>query len=57
MEILYILIPISMLLAGSGLAACIWAIRNGQYKDMESPAQSLVFEEYESSKIIEDKQA
>lgn len=47
LEILLILIPISFLLAGGGLVACIWAIKTGQYNDTDSPAQRLVFEDME----------
>ena len=45
MAVLFVLIPISLLLAGGGLLACVWAIRSGQFRDMKAPAQKLVFEE------------
>ncbi len=45
LNILYLLISISFILAGGGLFACIWAIKNGQYSDVESAAQKLVFDE------------
>lgn len=48
MNILLILIPLSLILAGGALAACIWAIKSGQYRDVDSPAHKLVFEDMDS---------
>jgi cbb3-type cytochrome oxidase maturation protein len=31
------MIPITLLLSGTALAACIWAIKNGQFDDLETP--------------------
>ena len=45
MEVLFFLIPISLVLAGGGLVSCVWAIRNGQFDDLQSPAQRLVLED------------
>jgi cbb3-type cytochrome oxidase maturation protein len=48
-DVLYFLIPVSLVLAGGGLLACVWAIKSGQYDDVESPAQKLVFEDKEGN--------
>jgi cbb3-type cytochrome oxidase maturation protein len=45
MSILLVLILISMLVAGSFLAAFIWAVKSGQYNDTYSPAVRILFEE------------
>lgn len=37
MEVLYIMIPFTLLLSGTALVACIWAISKGQYDDVETP--------------------
>jgi cbb3-type cytochrome oxidase maturation protein len=37
MEALYIMIPLTLLLSGSALVACIWAIRKGQFDDVDTP--------------------
>ncbi len=55
-EILFVLIPISMLLAGLGLSACIWAIRSGQYKDLASPPQFLVFEDHDALTLVDKRE-
>src|SRR5690606_2122879 len=37
MNILLLLIPISLVLLGIGIAAFLWAVRSGQFDDLESP--------------------
>lgn len=45
MEALYIMIPFTLLLSGSALFACIWAIKKGQFDDVETPAYRILNEE------------
>ncbi|MBP9706736.1 MAG: cbb3-type cytochrome oxidase assembly protein CcoS [Oligoflexales bacterium] len=45
MQIVYVLLPISLILATIGLFAFIWAIRNGQYQDLATPPELLVFDD------------
>jgi cbb3-type cytochrome oxidase maturation protein len=45
MTILIYLIPIALLLGGSGLAAFLWALRSGQYEDMEGAASRILFDD------------
>ena len=45
MNILIVLIPVSVLLGGLGLAACIWTLRSGQYDDLEGDAARIVLED------------
>jgi cbb3-type cytochrome oxidase maturation protein len=56
MEIIYLLIPISLLLLGLIVWILLWAVRSGQYDDMEGPAQRILMDE---DKIVErdDEQA
>lgn len=42
MSILYLVVPIALLLATSGVAAFIWAVKHGQYDDVDSPAHRVV---------------
>lgn len=44
MNVLYFLVPLAFLLAGVGLAGFRWAVRSGQYDDLDSPALSLFVE-------------
>jgi cbb3-type cytochrome oxidase maturation protein len=50
MEIIYLLIQISLLLLGLILWILLWAVRSGQYDDMEGPAQRILMDE---DKIVE----
>ena len=38
MTILLLLIPISLLLLGVAIWAFVWAVRRGQYDDLDTPA-------------------
>jgi hypothetical protein len=35
MNILVILLPVALALGGCGLLACLWAMRSGQFDDLE----------------------
>lgn len=54
MEVLLFLIPLSFVFAGSGLLAFVWATKSGQFLDMKSPAERLVFEDFKDY-LGEDK--
>jgi cbb3-type cytochrome oxidase maturation protein len=45
MEILYILIPISLLLIVIIIYALFWAIRSDQYEDMEGPKHQILMDD------------
>jgi len=47
MEILYILIPVSMILVTVAIILFGWAIKNGQYDDLEGPGHSILFDDDE----------
>ena len=42
MAILLILIPISLILFGVAVWAFIWAVRGGQYDDLDTPAIDIL---------------
>ncbi len=42
MEIIFILIPLSLLLLGAAIWAFFWATKSGQFDDMDSPALSIL---------------
>ena len=52
MEALYILIPISLMLASGALASFIWAAKKGQFSDLSSPAERLVMEDLEATERL-----
>ena len=45
MEVMYLLIAFSLMLASGFLLAFIWAIRNGQYDDKYTPSVRILFDE------------
>ena len=45
MDILYLLIPLSVVLAIAIGAAFWWAVRNDQFEDMEGPAHRLLLDD------------
>ncbi len=45
MAALYILIPIAVALVGFALWLLFWAVDNGQYDDLDSPAHSILFDD------------
>ena len=38
------LIPVALLLGGLGLAAFIWALRSGQYDDLDGAAERILLD-------------
>jgi cbb3-type cytochrome oxidase maturation protein len=38
MEILYLLIGVSLVIVGGIVAVLLWAVRSGQFEDLEGPA-------------------
>lgn len=49
MNILLYLIPIALLLGLIGLGAFIWAIKTGQYEDMDGAANRILMDEEDDS--------
>ena len=45
MNIFYLLIGVSLFAALIFLAAFIWAVRNGQFDDNETPSRRILFED------------
>lgn len=47
MNILFILIPVSIILGGLGLAAFLWTLKSGQYDDVEGDAARILLDDDE----------
>ena len=45
MEILYLLIPLSLLLLGVIVWIFLWAVRSGQFDDLEGPAHQILMDD------------
>ena len=42
MNILFVLIPLGLVLLAIAIAAFLWAVSNGQYDDLDSPAWRIL---------------
>lgn len=45
MEILYVLIPIALILVALAFGTFMWAVRNDQFDDLETPAHRILFDD------------
>ena len=45
MEIIYLLVPISLVLIGLIVWALLWAVRSGQFDDLEGPAYKILMDD------------
>ncbi|MCG8434170.1 MAG: cbb3-type cytochrome oxidase assembly protein CcoS [Gammaproteobacteria bacterium] len=51
MNIIFVLIPLSVVLVAVAVLAFLWAANNGQFDDLDTPARRIL----EDEKINEDK--
>jgi len=56
MEVLYLLVPIAILLAAGIVWAFIWAVRSGQFDDMEGPAHRILMDDDEPGDNVNSKE-
>ncbi len=54
MDIIYLLIPLSLVLVGVIIWALFWAIRSGQFDDMEGPAHRILMDDNKPQKNSEE---
>jgi cbb3-type cytochrome oxidase maturation protein len=45
MSVIFVMIPISLVLAGFGIWAFLRSVRSGQYDDMDTPPIRAVFDD------------
>lgn len=45
MDIIYALVPLSILLIGIAVLVFFWAVKSGQFEDLESPAHRILFDD------------
>ncbi len=50
MNVIYFLIPLAMLLLAFGIAAFLWAVKSGQFDDLDREAHRILFDEDEVQK-------
>lgn len=47
MSVLVYLIPVALALGGAGLALFFWAMRNGQFEDLDGAANRILIDDEE----------
>jgi cbb3-type cytochrome oxidase maturation protein len=45
MDILYLLIPLGLIVMAVAIGAFLWAIKSGQYDDLEGPAHRILMDD------------
>ena len=55
MSILYLLIPLGLVLLGVAIWAFMWAVRTGQFDDLEGPAHRILMDDDEGKTKAKDK--
>lgn len=45
MSVVFVLLPLALLIAGIAVALFIWAVRSGQYDDLDTPAVRILFDD------------
>lgn len=48
MSVLYLLVPLALILAGAGVLGFRWAVRSGQFDDVETPALRVLLDDEEA---------
>ena len=55
MEIIYYLIPMAVLIVIGIVGGLFWAVKTGQFDDMEGPAHRIIMDEEEYPDDAEDE--
>jgi len=45
MEIIFVLIPVSLLLIGIAIGVFVWAVNNDQFEDLDRQGYDILFDE------------
>lgn len=53
MEIIYLLIPLSIVLVGLIIAGFLWAVNSGQFDDLQGPAYRILQDQDELDQDLE----
>ena len=49
MSVVYVLLPLSLVLAGVAVGVFYWAVRSGQMDDLETPALRMLADDVEAN--------
>jgi len=48
MELVYVALPVALLVGGAALAAFVWAARDDQFEDLDTPPRRAIFDDLEA---------
>jgi len=51
MNVLVFLIPVALFLGGAGLVLFFWAMRDGQFEDLDGAANRILIDEEEDAQL------
>lgn len=54
MSIIYLMIPLGIILVGLAVWALVWAVRSGQFDDLESQGWSVVLDDDSKPPAVEE---
>ena len=57
MNILYLLIPLSLILLGLAVWAFFWAVKHDQFEDLEGPAYRILFDEDDNDRPKDERRS
>lgn len=55
MDIIYALVPLSILLITIAILIFNWAVKNGQFDDLDSPSHKILYDDDELYQLKETK--
>jgi cbb3-type cytochrome oxidase maturation protein len=55
MGIVFVLLPISLLLAFFGLIAYLWSVKSGQFEDLDTPSRRILLDDEELADVEKHK--
>lgn len=56
MVALYVMVPAAMIIVALAIWLFFWAVDNGQYEDLDSPAHSILFDDEDPMHIASVKE-
>lgn len=45
MDVVFVLLPLSLVFVGVSIALFVWAVKRGQFDDLETPAVRMLFDD------------
>jgi cbb3-type cytochrome oxidase maturation protein len=45
MELVFVALPVALVIGGAALAAFVWAARDDQFEDLDTPSERALFDE------------